>query len=414
MGAAPSILTVPSTSITKDVECLKALCPGRFRPAHHDENHPSGSDFALPNENDTTAILTDTKNSGLTLVFVAIPVAAASRIVANRVTFVVPDAELKSVVNRCETMRLSLKTHPPFKNTSNNNTTRGSDYDLEPTKPIEMAEVNLPGGAGFALVSPSMMMTGQAQQQELGQKLAESLLQSLPKGISRTNSLRQLRSVSTPRATPERRQSLGGGSTSGRFTPTQLQTRERPLPMSRPSPRASPRNSNTANNGYNFSPTMLKSSKLKKSNSYNNIVNLIGNNNNNHQKKDAIHHHHHHNSEPPSFPTLKFSSLHLNGKYKHDFVPNARASIPIETELFVGHMLFLMRSTDVTGHRAEVDDVYNQDFFDDKNRRLVMQVQGKFKYEPKGTVYAGMEASNDSHLGRLSKGYVIVCVCVCF
>ena len=420
MGAAPSIITVPSTSITKDVECLKALCPGRFRPAHHDENHPSGSDFALPNndEHDATVILTDTKNSGLTLVFVAIPVAAASRIAAvNRVTFVVPDAELKSVVNRCETMRLSLKTHPPPKNTgSNNNSTRsGSDYDLEaPTKPLEMAEVNLPGGAGFALVSPSMM-AGPGQQQELGQKLAESLLQSLPKGIARTNSLRQLRSVvsSTPRASPERRQSLGGGSTSGRSTtPTQqlLQARERPLPlMSRPSPRASPRSSsNTASHGYNLSPTMLKSSKLKKSSSYNNIVNLISNNNTNNQKLDGIHHHHHHNSEPPSFPTLKFSSLHLNGKYKHDFVPNARTSIPIETELFVGHMVFLMRSTDVTGHLAEVDEVYNQDFFDDKNRRLVMQVQGKFKYEPKGTVYAGMEASNDSQLGRLSKGYVII------
>ena len=115
-----------------------------------------------------------------------------------------------------------------------------------------------------------------------------------------------------------------------------------------------------------------------------------------------------HNREPPSFPTLKISSLHLNGKYKHDLVPNARTLIPIETELFVGHLVFLMRSTDVTGQLAEVDAIYNESFFDHKNRRLVVQVQGKFKYEPKGIVYAGLEAANDTPMGRLSKGYDIV------
>ena len=385
MGAAPSIITVPSTSISKDVECLKALCPSRFRLHPNDNIHTT--------YDATMAVLTD-KNGPLTLVLVAIPVAAANRIAANRITFVVPEAELKSVVNRSEHLRLWIKTHPPTtSNNHNNSNNKGSDYELEPEKPVHMAEVNLPGGAGFALVSPSMLSTN-AGPQELGRQLAESMLQSLPKGLSRANS-QPRRSLSTPRAAPERRQSFGGvrrqslGGSTGRSTPTNSQKRVAPLllPVSRASPRAFQTNTSCStpssiNPHYSLSPTFQKST-LKKNNNINTIT----------AATDTIS-----NDPPPSFPTLKFSSLHLNGKYKHDFCANARAPIPIETELFVGHMVFLLRLADAA------DAVWDEKIFAHTSRRLVLQLQGKFKYEPKGPVYAGLEASHDLHMGRLSKG----------
>jgi Protein of unknown function (DUF1769) len=388
MGAAPSIITLPSTSIAKDIEALKAICPSRFRV----DKATNDSETIIISQNDTNAVLTTTDGS-LTVVLVAIPVAAANRVISNRITFVLQEQEMKNVVNRCEDMRLLTKTITTPRPPSHQAQVLSLDQD---TSIVSMAELNLPGGAAVALVSPSMVV-GSAARLELGKKLAESLARSLPKGITRANSINNkvsttnstrkqkqeqphISTTTTPRSTPEHRQSLGvGRSVSSPRTPTINN-----IGMSLRSPRQSPHHQRS-----------LSPSKL--SNQQRHFAKLVGSNN----LGDAM--------DVPLFPTLKISSLHLNGKYKQDFHANSRVPIPIETELFVGHMVFLIRPTGPLGQvgskpSAAGDSHWSARAFANKNRRIMVQLQGKFKYEPKGVVYAGLEASTELRLGRLSRG----------
>jgi hypothetical protein len=50
------------------------------------------------------------------------------------------------------------------------------------------------------------------------------------------------------------------------------------------------------------------------------------------------------------------------------------------------------------------DPYWNDKIFSKKKRRVVMQLQGKLKYKPKGVVYAGMEVSDPMKLGLLASG----------
>lgn len=361
MGAAPSIITVPSTSISRDVETLKALCPSRFQL----EKPPSYSDGT---HHETMAIMTD-KSVPLTIILAAIPVPAASRIASNRVTFVLPESEIRSMVNRCADMRLLNK--PPQEQISENTVDN-----------FQMAEFNLPGGAGVALVAPSMV-NGSTARFELAKKLAESLTLSLPKGVARTASNRGLVVLGkgaaplTPRQTPERRQSFGSGRRPSPLGDTQVRSMAPPQQQGgrlSESPRyTSPRRSaSPSSRRRSVSPSKRKQQQQ--------------------QQMELM--------DFPSFPSLKFNTLHLNAKYRGDFFPNARIPIPVETELFVGRMVFLLQSDETE------DSFWKERIFAHKKptRRLVLQVQGKFKYDPRGLVYAGFEASNDLRLGRMSKG----------
>ena len=358
MGAAPSIITVPTTAIQKDVACLRALCPSRFKL-----EKVSPSPEVDPSV-DTTAILKD-KNGPLTLILASVPVTAAGRIAANRITFVLQENELRSVVNRCEALQIVAKTKHC-----------GKQHML--------AELNLPGGGAFALVSPAMVSSDRSRM-ELAKQLTESMTKSLPMGITRASSSRDLHAMSRQRSPSPR---LHHGH--NKMTPEQQRRPSSPfaLPQS-PGPNssrvraASPRRASSMNNS-SFENTYNNSSNnnlLPPSSPFQN------------SKKDAKKS----NADVPTFPTLKFSALNLTGKYRNDFMPNARAPIPIETEFFVGHMVFLVRP-------SQEDKYWHDRVFADKNRRLVVQVQGKFKYEPKGPVYAGLEASQELHMGRLSKG----------
>ncbi|RLN84155.1 hypothetical protein BBJ28_00013162 [Nothophytophthora sp. Chile5] len=62
---------------------------------------------------------------------------------------------------------------------------------------------------------------------------------------------------------------------------------------------------------------------------------------------------------------------------------NSRSPIAFETELFVGHALFLVRT--------QPEDPYYSELFVGKRRMFWIQVQGRFKQPPQGTVYLGGE-----------------------
>ena len=129
-------------------------------------------------------------------------------------------------------------------------------------------------------------------------------------------------------------------------------------------------------------PPMVTTNKNNYSGSSNNIEN------NNIRRNNAI------------IPTLQSKVLSFDGKYQS--VPlNSQTSFPIETELFTGRLLLIIRPSD---DPAKVDPYWNERIFSKKKRRVVMQLQGKLKYKPKGKIYAGMEISDPMKLGLIANG----------
>lgn len=98
-------------------------------------------------------------------------------------------------------------------------------------------------------------------------------------------------------------------------------------------------------------------------------------------------------------PSLETRALSLGGNYEH-FPLNAETPIPVETELFKGSILLLCRPNDP----AKEDPYWNERVFSTKRRRIILQLQGKLKYTPTGTVYAGMEVSDPMKLGLIANG----------
>jgi len=104
-------------------------------------------------------------------------------------------------------------------------------------------------------------------------------------------------------------------------------------------------------------------------------------------------------SKLPKFPSLSVSVLQQNNQFQ-DFPLNSPVGIPVETDLFVGKCTFVLRPNDPKNQ----DPYYYEQIFSKKKRRLILQVQGKFKREPKGTLYAGGEISKPLKLGLVTKG----------
>jgi hypothetical protein len=107
-------------------------------------------------------------------------------------------------------------------------------------------------------------------------------------------------------------------------------------------------------------------------------------------------------AEPPVpvIQSLAVSLLQKNGTLQPDFPLNSREAVLVETDLFVGRMLMIVRPID-----PEQDDPYwNEKIFSKRKRRVVFQLQGKFKRAPTGTVYAGGEISHQMRLGLVAKG----------
>jgi hypothetical protein len=98
------------------------------------------------------------------------------------------------------------------------------------------------------------------------------------------------------------------------------------------------------------------------------------------------------------FPSLRVETLAKEGLYR-GFPLNTERPVPVETELFKGSILLTMRPAN-----PEEDPYWNDKIFSKKKRRVVLQMQGKFKYKPEGVVFAGMEVSNPMKLGLLASG----------
>jgi hypothetical protein len=100
----------------------------------------------------------------------------------------------------------------------------------------------------------------------------------------------------------------------------------------------------------------------------------------------------------PSFRTLQVA---LMGRApRSEFAVNAREPVDFETELFKGKLLCILRP-----ENPAVDDPYwNERIFQHRRRRIVINLQGKFKYQPEGTVYAGAEISKPMKLGLVTRG----------
>ena len=88
-------------------------------------------------------------------------------------------------------------------------------------------------------------------------------------------------------------------------------------------------------------------------------------------------------------PPYKFPSLDMSVLSDTDIVPgftiNSREGVPIESDLFVGKVLLMMRPP----NSEKNDPYYHERVFSKKKRRFEIQIQGKFKYIPKGTVWVG-------------------------
>jgi hypothetical protein len=104
-------------------------------------------------------------------------------------------------------------------------------------------------------------------------------------------------------------------------------------------------------------------------------------------------------AEPPKFPSLAVSLLEQNGTLQPGFLLNSREAVLVETDLFVGRMLMILRPID-----PDDDPYWNDRIFVKRKRRVVLQLQGKFKRAPIGTVYAGGEISDQMRLGLVAKG----------
>lgn len=101
----------------------------------------------------------------------------------------------------------------------------------------------------------------------------------------------------------------------------------------------------------------------------------------------------------PKFPSLQVRLLGQNGGGQSRFQLNSRKPIDVESDLFKGKLLAIIKPPN-----AEDDPYWNERIFSKKKRRMIIQIQGKFKYQPKGVVYAGAEVSEQMKLGLLAKG----------
>ena len=102
---------------------------------------------------------------------------------------------------------------------------------------------------------------------------------------------------------------------------------------------------------------------------------------------------------PPLFPTIDVSSLGVDGSFQPLQV-NSRVPVPIETALFSGCALFLVRP-----EPEAADTYYMGKVFRGRRRRFEVQMQGRFKAATPGGVFTGGEVElPQMQLGLLTKG----------
>lgn len=101
----------------------------------------------------------------------------------------------------------------------------------------------------------------------------------------------------------------------------------------------------------------------------------------------------------PQFPTLDVRLLQTNDTYRPNYPVNSTEPIEFETEIFKGRVLFVIRP-----EKLEDDPYWTERVFAKKKRRMVLQIQGKFKRKPVGKIMIGAEISQKMKVGLLTKG----------
>jgi hypothetical protein len=101
----------------------------------------------------------------------------------------------------------------------------------------------------------------------------------------------------------------------------------------------------------------------------------------------------------PSFPTLSVKLLQQKGSWDSPFCLNSREPIEFETDLFKGKILVVVRP-----EKLDDDPFWSKRIFSKKKRRIVLNVQGKFKRKPEGTVFLGAEITKPMKLGLFTRG----------
>lgn len=115
-----------------------------------------------------------------------------------------------------------------------------------------------------------------------------------------------------------------------------------------------------------------------------------------------------------NFPSLSLSVISedkLTGEsIAKSFEPNTLHPIPFETSLFRGHLLFLVRpasSSSTDNGRAYATENLSDDYdhiFSGRKRMIEFQIQGVFQRSPTGSLFMGIEITQQMTLGLVTKG----------
>ena len=103
--------------------------------------------------------------------------------------------------------------------------------------------------------------------------------------------------------------------------------------------------------------------------------------------------------DAPDINVLSTKIMQGQGTWDSNFAINAKEPYPFETELFQGELLLLVRPP-----KLEDDPYWSDRIFSKKKRRLVLNVQGKFKRPIQGTLYVGGEITSTMNLSLFTRG----------
>ena len=103
--------------------------------------------------------------------------------------------------------------------------------------------------------------------------------------------------------------------------------------------------------------------------------------------------------DAPNFPSLSVKLMQQQGTWDTNFALNTREAYPFETDLFKGRILMLVRPPNL-----EDDPYWSDRIFRHKKRRVLFNIQGKFKRPLKGPLYVGGEITSPMNLSLFTRG----------
>eukprot|EP00977_Amphora_coffeiformis_P020520 scaffold8332_cov172-Amphora_coffeaeformis.AAC.2 len=103
--------------------------------------------------------------------------------------------------------------------------------------------------------------------------------------------------------------------------------------------------------------------------------------------------------EAPKINALSTKIMQEQGAWDSNFALNSSEPYPFETELFQGEVLLLVRPP-----KLDEDPYWSDRIFSKKKRRLVLNIQGKFKRPVQGSLYVGGEITSPMNLSLFTRG----------